>query len=695
MKQAAKQIFSDEGPTRPVMLAVLGLMVVIGVFVIFEREKLANSRYDFQLRREVLQDVFLIRENIQSEIFDRILEMRELATFIRQNPNASDAEFASFVQDYLDEHPEVISIGVAPDLVVQSVFPLKGNEKALGLDYRRNKEQFPKVQQAMETGNGIVTGPVNLVQGGLGLILRKPIFLQTGSAQSQTKEPWGILSMVVDYDAFLSGMGLSEFNSRYDILIREIGAEQYEQQTFFGDPSILERDPEKLLFDFPFGVWELAATTAGGWPSYRPDIFKSIIAEVLLLCGAIALFCYVMHLIEMQRANKRLLFGAIEALPDAFVMFDPRGNLMNCNSKFREMHGKNSDMIKPGISYKDLFASALAQGVVANSAGREKELTKAWMKTRGAGSFDAEITSSNGRVLRVADRVMPDGNIVGLRIDVTELKEAKIAAEAANKAKSDFMAVLSHELRTPLTVMLGMARLSKSVERLPPSKKLAAMIAELPEKHQEQLAAQVVEVNAFTGDMMRKLENSGEHLLFLVNEILDYAKMEASGITLNIERKDLFSIIKASCNQISPMILEKGLSFEVDETTCPVDVDAKRIQQVLLNLLGNAAKFTSAGKISVQTTVHRETVDIVVRDTGMGMPEGELEKIFEPFHQIDASNARGIGGTGLGLAISREIAVAHGGTLTARTMEGAGSTFTLSIKRSATDQEGSQSIAAE
>jgi len=159
---------SDIGPTRPVMFLALLATMFLGLFIIYEREKLSDSRYDQQLRREVILDVFVIRENIQAQIFDRILALRELATIISQDPDVSDEVFGATAQRYLTNNPEVINVAMAPDLVITSIFPIEGNEKAIGLNYRQNEEQFPKVQQAMETGNGLVTGPVNLVQGGAG-----------------------------------------------------------------------------------------------------------------------------------------------------------------------------------------------------------------------------------------------------------------------------------------------------------------------------------------------------------------------------------------------------------------------------------------------------------------------------------------------------------------------------------------------
>ena len=659
-------------------VAVVGIFL-IGLAIIYERELLADRHHEQELRLETVQELAVVRENIQSVIFDRILEMRELATIVERNPRISDAEFEPLVMDYIEANPDVINIALAPDLVVTSVFPREGNEAALGLDYRQNADQLPKVMQAIELGHGIVTGPVDLVQGGQGLILRQPIFLKSYGFTVSGKVEWGIISMVVDYDSFVSGLGLSELAADYDVVIREVGDEKYAQQIFFGDATVFDQDPARLMFDFPFGTWELAATTKGGWPLHRPSFTWSVLIELGVLFGLLAAMWWGARLIDARRSAQDTLQNAIEAMPDAFVMFDKDDRLVHWNTPYLELQSENKDILKVGVTYEEILKSGLAKGLYEDALGDEEAWLEEWRQQRKQPRYDSELQRADGRVFRVSDQVMPDGSTVGLRIDVTDMRDARVAAEAANRAKSDFMAVLSHELRTPLTVMLGMARLSKNLDRLPAAKSLIAGIEALPEEYQKELVESSNGIFSTVGDMMTKLENSGEHLLFLVNEILDFAKMEASGLTLDSETIDIADIIAIATDQIRPMAEQKNLEMIVEPENCTVHVDKKRVQQVLMNLLGNAVKFTPEGSITVSCTRSADAIDIHVTDTGFGMPADQVEKVFEPFHQVDASNKRGIGGTGLGLAISREITEAHGGTLTATSTEGEGSTFTLRL----------------
>lgn len=652
------------------MVGVLSIAALIGVLIVGRLEHLGDDAYLNDTKLQTTLELVELRENIRKEIIDRILKLSELATIVSQNPSIDGDQLSARAKELIETTPDLISIGIAPDLVVTRVIPAEGNERAIGLDYRSNKQQYPMVKQAMETGKGLITGPVNLVQGGSGLILRQPVYIGEGA----DKAPWGIISVVLDYEKFLAKLGLPDIGQAYEILIHDVSAEGAPDQVLFGQQEILAAGPVLLTLDFPYGVWELAAVPVGGWPLHKPDNMSDRLLAFVLIGLALFLLWYIIRLADTRRIAEVRLSNAIDALDHGFIMFDPNDRLVLNNKKYLDIYNLNRDAIEPGASYEDLVLRGLKRGVFPTAVGREEEWLAEWNAKRG-GDFDSEHFLSDGRVIKASDRTMPDGSIVGLRIDVSELKEAQLGAEAANKAKSDFMAVLSHELRTPLTVILGTARLSKQVDRLPKAKELTAAIEALPGDESEKLKTQLSGVYDMISGMMEKLERSGEHLLFLVNEILDFAKIEASGLSLDIQSNDIGEIIQTAAGQMAPMVEQKGLELNVQPVSATLNLDAKRIQQVLMNLLGNAAKFTEKGSVSLIAEVVRDQIEIRIKDTGMGIPPDQVERVFEPFHQVDSSNKRGIGGTGLGLAISREIIEAHGGTLSATSVEGEGSVF--------------------
>jgi PAS domain S-box-containing protein len=241
-------------------------------------------------------------------------------------------------------------------------------------------------------------------------------------------------------------------------------------------------------------------------------------------------------------------------------------------------------------------------------------------------------------------------------------RSARSAAEAANRAKSEFLANMSHELRTPLNAIGGYADLLAAEIRGP--------------VNDEQLAD------------LERIKRSQHHLLSLINDILNFAKIEAGRVQMTPRDVSMNEVLGQLEALVGPQLLEKRLRYDYlcCDSSYTAYVDPDRLQQVLLNLLSNAVKFTPAGgAIMVECSPDGDAMVVQVSDTGVGIPADKLESVFEPFVQLDRARWSGMIGTGLGLAISRDLARAMGGDLTARSTVDEGSTFTLRVPRQRQD----------
>ncbi len=243
-----------------------------------------------------------------------------------------------------------------------------------------------------------------------------------------------------------------------------------------------------------------------------------------------------------------------------------------------------------------------------------------------------------------------------------ELEYQKELAEAASKAKSQFLANVSHELRTPLNAIIGLSQLL-----------------------QEDATDLGVEED-FTADL-EIINASGRHLLELINDILDLSKIEAGKMNLYPETFEVLPLIKNLVSTIKPTVEKNGSSLEIDSDgeLGTMYQDQTRVRQVLLNLLSNASKFTKNGKINLKikrqkdavASISGETITFIVKDTGIGMTEYQLSQLFKPFTQGDASTTKKYGGTGLGLAITRHFCQMMGGDIDVQSEFEVGSTFTV------------------
>jgi PAS domain S-box-containing protein len=268
---------------------------------------------------------------------------------------------------------------------------------------------------------------------------------------------------------------------------------------------------------------------------------------------------------------------------------------------------------------------------------------------------------------RVALGSLPDGRKLWLTagIDVTEYKQlveseraARKEAEEANAAKSQFLATMSHELRTPLNAIAGYSELLKLELRGP-----------ITQEQREDL---------------ERIDRSQRHLLSLINDVLNFAKIEAGHVAVESTSMALAEVMDSLREFVEPQLREKGLNFTMAKDIRDTEVcgDPDKVRQILINLLSNAIKFTpEGGRIDLKCHEDDKMLYLSVEDTGVGIPQDKLEAVFEPFVQVNRDYASKHEGTGLGLSISRDLARRMGGDLTVESVQGKGSKFVLSLPR--------------
>ena len=368
------------------------------------------------------------------------------------------------------------------------------------------------------------------------------------------------------------------------------------------------------------------------------------------------------NLREIREARARLT-DAIESISEGFSLYDANDKLIVCNNRYKNLFASHVDVMEPGTTFETIVRTAIERGLI-DEAKVDPEAWLAERITQHKASSSTHIQHRrDGRWIQVSERKTADGGVVATYADITEMKQreaelaaARDAADEANRTKSSFLANMSHELRTPLNAIIGYSEI-------------------LQEDAADKGDNEPIED-------LQKIESAGRHLLGLINNILDLSKIEAGKMDIFIEPIDIQALINEVVSIVKPLT---DKNQNVVELICPADIgsfrsDQTKLKQCLLNLLSNASKFTSKGTLTL--TVAREggsQVRFDVSDTGIGMTQEQLGRLFEAFSQADSSTTKRFGGTGLGLAITKHFCVMLGGDVTVVSAPGKGSTFTIRL----------------
>jgi PAS domain S-box-containing protein len=409
----------------------------------------------------------------------------------------------------------------------------------------------------------------------------------------------------------------------------------------------------------------------------------------------------VKHLSEAERVLQTLTGGEVDAIVDPasaapILLSRAQNAIARSEARYRDLVNRcpalvcemtpdghtlfvNAAVTKLlGYSPDELLGKPWWDQVVPRSARPDARHLAAQVRRRDVTGQELPVCSKTGEtkylVWTTVNRYSDDGvlqTIVAFGIDITarkkaeeaqrQLDEAQVAraeAEAANKAKTEFLAVMSHELRTPLNAIGGYAELIEMGLRGP--------------------------VTASQLEDLRKIRRSQRHLLGLINDIMNFARIETGHVSLSFDHVSVNETLAVLDALTEPQVASKGIHYEHGrcDPALTVWADKEKTRQILINLVSNAIKFTpGGGSIHIECREEPTVVRFLVQDTGRGIPKDKLEAIFEPFIQVNRQFTREQEGVGLGLSISRDLARMMSGDLTAESHEGIGSTFTLTLPR--------------
>ncbi len=552
-----KEVFKAFLPATTVMVVLAALAVFSGFWVLRQAE---NDRYLSEAKSQILSQLTARRAFLEEVLNSELHRGQNLAAEFSIHGDVSQHYFNLTSEFFLESSKYIKNIGLAKGLILTYIYPIKGNEAALGMDYRKNAHQWPAVQHAITARQTVIAGPLHLIQGGTGIISRTPIFATTKDDEVNGGAYLGILSIVLDADKILQDAKLDTISFKHQkiTVATAVQTGSATRNVFWGNPSVFALQPVTLDVRLPYSTWQMAAIPEGGWQLKSNRIVEYQLTALILflfLAGLLSLF-------NWRQTRELLLRSQVEE-----ALKDNQRNLI---------------------------------------------------------------------------RAMKD-------------------TEKANKSKSDFLANMSHEIRTPMNSIIGMTK----------------------------MALETPPLNSRQKHFLTNVQVAADSLLHLLNDILDLSKIEAGELLIEEQHFDLVNTVKNCIATLEFLALEKGIalhwSFNPSVESLPVKGDELRLRQILVNLIGNAIKFTEKGAVTLSinhasnknepTALH-----FMIIDTGIGISQDKQESIFASFKQADSSISRKYGGTGLGLTISKHLAKLMHGHLWLTGNDTGGTTFHFTVE---------------
>lgn len=635
--------------TRGLKLASLVLPLVLFIFMVSALELAIRGNHN-QLRNQQIQqlgkDIADTSRLLEQELNASIYLVNGLQAYVEsKSGQLVAAEIAPWLTNLQTRGRHIRNIGLAPGNRITYMFPLSGNENALGLYYPDNPQQWPEVEKVIQSRQANLVGPIALKQGGQGLIYRSPVFLENDHY-------WGIISVVINADTLFQRLlaEADEHNLALSIIDLNSG------KTVLNGNNPKGAIEARQILDVPGHQWEVLGTVIplpmnqtlvslriGGW-------LVALLTVILLARFLRAIKAHAQTLLAL-RENQERFARMFTTSPQGLALLDDKGQWIEINPSLSQMMGYRVADFQQ-MRLVDLFATQAQPGLLAQL----QEIRNSYQShTDHSRQFEAHLVRADGQMLAgfiTLGICYRNNEEIHWLLQVLDISERA----RLDQLKNEFVSIVSHELRTPLTAIMGSLKLMASGKL----------------EHAGNATEKILQIAVQNSDKLARL----------INDLLDMDKLIAGKMEFDCTPQPLLPLIEKALesNQSYAQQYQVSYRLKYPATSIHVSVDALRLQQVLTNLLSNAAKFSPPhSEIIISCLLEPDQVQVQIQDQGSGIAKEEQHKLFKKFSQIDSSSTRQKGGTGLGLAISKELIERMGGSIGVSSQAGAGSCFYFSL----------------
>ena len=678
-----------ENAKHPIIAALL--VFCLGITTFIGLESLERRRFRETLQTRTINTLSRIRANLETEVNANFYLTRGLIAYVATHPNMDEQIFHRLSEQILKNHHYIKNIAFAPDNIVRFVYPLQGNERAIGLNYQQNTEQWPAVARVIASGKTVIAGPIKLVQGGIAFVSRTPIFVAHDTGSPHENRYWGLASIVIEQDLLFKAAGIYNQDLDIRIAIKGKDGQGADGDVFYGDAAIFQDSPVLLPVNLPEGSWQLAAVPKEGWLAPSPYLFPSRIAALIIatLIG-LGVYAWLWRMekdhqsletawqeakkaqIDLRR-NEEFLNTVIDNIPEIIFVKDARDlRYLRFNTagaailgySASDFLGKNDFDIFPDAEarfFSDKDREVLRKGVlidIPEESIETRDRGKKILHTRKIPLFDAD-----GHPLY----------LLGISEDITEQLKARtekkhLERQLLQSQKLESIGKMAggvaHDLNNILSGIINYPELL--LLQLPPDSPLRKPLCQIHDSG-KRAAKVVADLLTIARGVAAVKEN-----VCLNTLILDYLDAPEQGK------------LRSTFPRIS---FETKLEAHLWTTAC----STIHIQKCLMNLINNGAEAFPADAFGTIVIASRNVAlqqplpgfphltngryaVLTVADNGMGIRPGDLEHIFEPFY---TKKAMGRSGTGLGLTVVWSTMQDHLGAVTVASSPEGGTTFSL------------------
>ncbi|MUU77485.1 sensor histidine kinase [Winogradskyella endarachnes] len=697
---------------KPLVISVITIIALLAItqYVAYQKYLINEN----EQRKELNNEINIIKDKLQALIMYNYSATKSLAYIVERNGIPSD--FDEIAKDFLNHQNYFDAIELVDSTgVITHVYPLEGND-VIGFNILSSKAASQGAYATIESKDFFIAGPVNLKQGGVGIISRQPIFIDN--------KFFGFSAIVTKLSTFLEDLNIAEKkDNRFYYQLSRVNSKTGEEQ-FFLENKLSVYQEYAVPIEMSFGEWKLYVVPINrkvnsafsysaigillallvGWLVWRytgqTERYNKILTEKLAsqetelkLIHKKAEKQIKKSELDLNRAQRIASIGSWEYNLKTKRLFfskemyriiekDSEKFKVTRDNYYQILHPEDREKVKIAIdsflekkesyniTYRLLLPNDRIKHVnehcellldkknnLSKSFGTIQDITKRVISENELLNFKINLENLvNQRTEELNDSKEALLNLLeDINLQSLELEKEKAKAQSADAMKSAFLATMSHELRTPMNSIIGFTGIL-----------LKELAGPLNEEQKKQL---------------NMVKRSSKNLLDLINDILDISKIEAGKLNVTFSSFNYHTIIDKTIAFFEPQISQKGLKLVTDIKNDQITVysDERRLEQVLINLITNAIKFSEKGTIIVKVYILEDYVVTEVIDQGIGIKAKEMNKLFQPFVQIEGGLSRKHEGTGLGLTISKSLIEKLGGTIRVESEIGKGSNFTFTI----------------